>query len=136
MITLAEINAEFEELDDPTDRMTYLVEIGKSLPPLDDRLRTEPNRVLGCQSMVWLVAQERPGTPPTLTTRVLWRLKGEWYIGPGGWGAVMKCSKWAPASSLPKSVESDNPAIPNRNPDMAITLLMAWLTGEAADGFL
>ncbi len=67
MITLAEINAEFEELEDPTDRMTYLVEIGKTLPPLDDRLRTETNRVLGCQSMVWLVANERPGTPPTLT---------------------------------------------------------------------
>ncbi len=67
MITLAEINAEFEELDDPTDRMTYLVEIGKTLPPLDDRLRTEANRVLGCQSMVWLVASERAGTPPTLT---------------------------------------------------------------------
>src|SRR5262245_55440206 len=47
--------------------MTYLVEIGKTLPPLDDRLRTEANRVLGCQSMVWLVASERPGTPPTLT---------------------------------------------------------------------
>lgn len=67
MITLAEITAEFEDLDDPTDRMTYLVEIGKTLPPLDDRLRTEANRVLGCQSMVWLVASERPGTPPTLT---------------------------------------------------------------------
>jgi cysteine desulfurase/selenocysteine lyase len=67
VITLAEINAEFEELDDPTDRMTYLVEIGKTLPPLDDSLRTEANRVLGCQSMVWLVASERPGTPPTLT---------------------------------------------------------------------
>src|SRR5687767_10648749 len=47
--------------------MTYLVEIGKTLPPLDDSLRTEANRVLGCQSMVWLVAKERPGTPPTLT---------------------------------------------------------------------
>src|SRR5262245_47676306 len=47
--------------------MTYLVEIGKTLPPLDDRLRTESNRVLGCQSMVWLVASERHGTPPTLT---------------------------------------------------------------------
>jgi cysteine desulfurase/selenocysteine lyase len=67
VITLAEINAEFEELDDPTDRMTYLVEIGKTLPPLDDRLRSEANRVLGCQSMVWLVASERPGNPSTLT---------------------------------------------------------------------
>jgi cysteine desulfurase/selenocysteine lyase len=66
-VTLAEIVAEFEELDDPTDRLAYLVEIGKTLPPLDDALRTEEHRVLGCQSMVWLVADRRSGPPPTLT---------------------------------------------------------------------
>ncbi|HEX5102387.1 MAG TPA: SufE family protein, partial [Pirellulaceae bacterium] len=66
-ITLAEIIAEFEELDDPADRLAYLVEIGKSLPPLDDAFRTEEHRVLGCQSMVWMVADERKGTPPTLS---------------------------------------------------------------------
>ena len=65
-ITLAEIIAEFEELDDPTDRLSYLVEIGKTLPPLDDVYRTEEHRVLGCQSMVWMVADERPGPPLTL----------------------------------------------------------------------
>ncbi len=68
-ITLAEIVAEFEELDDPTDRLSYLVEIGKTLPPLDEVLHTEEHRVLGCQSMVWLVAEERPGPPPTLKFR-------------------------------------------------------------------
>src|SRR5688500_20036163 len=66
-VTLAEIVAEFEELDDPTDRLAYLVEIGKTLPPLDDSLRTEQSRVLGCQSMVWLVADQRSGLPPTLS---------------------------------------------------------------------
>ena len=66
MISLAEIVAEFEELDDPTDRMTYLVEIGKTLPPFPESARTEDHRVLGCQSMVWLVADERGGNPPTL----------------------------------------------------------------------
>jgi cysteine desulfurase/selenocysteine lyase len=65
-ITLAEIIAEFEELDDPTDRLSYLVEIGKTLPPLEVAFHTEEHRVLGCQSMVWLVAEERPGPPPTL----------------------------------------------------------------------
>jgi cysteine desulfurase/selenocysteine lyase len=67
VISLAEIVAEFEELDDPTDRMTYLVEIGKTLPPFPAAERTEANRVLGCQSMVWLVADQRTGTPPTLS---------------------------------------------------------------------
>ncbi len=65
-ISLAEIIAEFEELDDPTDRLAYLVEIGKTLPPLAAELHTEEHRVLGCQSMVWMVAEERPGPPPTL----------------------------------------------------------------------
>jgi cysteine desulfurase / selenocysteine lyase len=65
-VPLHEIRAEFTELDDPNDRMTYLVEIGQTLPPLDPHLRVEENRVLGCQSMVWLVANQRPGTPTTL----------------------------------------------------------------------
>src|SRR4051812_15012844 len=65
-IPLHEIRAEFAELDDPADRLAYLVEIGKTLPPLDDHLRTEENRVLGCQARVWLTAEERPTQPPVL----------------------------------------------------------------------
>ena len=65
-VPLHEIRAEFVELDDPNDRMTYLVEIGQTLPPLAPHLKTEANRVLGCQSMVWLVAEQVPGDPPQL----------------------------------------------------------------------
>ena len=65
-VPLHEIRAEFAELDDPVDRTTYLIEIGRTLPPLDEHYKTEENRVLGCQARVWLVFQERPGTPPTL----------------------------------------------------------------------
>src|SRR5438046_3327143 len=65
-IPLHEIRAEFAELDDPVDRTTYLIEIGRTLPPLDEHFKTEENRVLGCQARVWLVAEERPGPPQTL----------------------------------------------------------------------
>src|SRR5262245_51736722 len=65
-VPLHEIRAEFAELDDPNDRLTYLVEIGQTLPPLAPHLKTEENRVLGCQSMVWMVAEQVPGDPPTL----------------------------------------------------------------------
>jgi cysteine desulfurase/selenocysteine lyase len=65
-VPLHEIRAEFADLDDPVDRTTYLIEIGRTLPPMDEALKTEENRVLGCQARVWLVPQERPGTPPTL----------------------------------------------------------------------
>src|SRR5438270_13542080 len=65
-VPLHEIRAEFAELDDPVDRTTYLIEIGRALPPLDEHFKTEENRVLGCQARVWLVAEERSGPPRTL----------------------------------------------------------------------
>src|SRR4051794_13454792 len=65
-VPLHEIRAEFAELDDPVDRTTYLIEVGRTLPPLDERFKSEENRVLGCQARVWLVAEERHGPPRTL----------------------------------------------------------------------
>src|SRR5215831_17336565 len=65
-VPLHEIRAEFAELDDPVDRTTYLIEIGRTLPPLEEHFKTEENRVLGCQARVWLIAEERPGPPLTL----------------------------------------------------------------------
>ena len=65
-VPLHEIRAEFQELDDPVDRTTYLIEVGRTLPPLAEHLKTEENRVLGCQARVWLLPQERPGPPKTL----------------------------------------------------------------------
>jgi cysteine desulfurase/selenocysteine lyase len=61
-VPLHEIRAEFADLDDPVDRTTYLIEIGRTLPPMDEALKTEENRVLGCQARVWLVPQELNGT--------------------------------------------------------------------------
>src|SRR5437762_11146395 len=65
-VPLHEIRAEFAELDDPVARATYLIEIGRTLPPLDEHLKTEENRVLGCQARVWLVGEARSGPPRTL----------------------------------------------------------------------
>ncbi len=65
-VPLHEIRAEFAELDDQVDRTTYLIEVGRTLPPLEEHLKTEVNRVLGCQARVWLSAKERPGPPTTL----------------------------------------------------------------------
>ncbi len=60
---IEEICEDFEDLDDPTDQMQYLIEMGQALPGLDAQHKTEPNRVQGCQSNVWLIArpdEERP----------------------------------------------------------------------------
>ena len=49
-----EIIDEFEMFDDWMDRYEYLIELGKSLPVIDDQLKVEDNIIKGCQSKVWL----------------------------------------------------------------------------------
>lgn len=48
---------EFSSLNDWFDKYERLIEIGKSLPVLDEQFRTEKNALLGCQSQVWISAQ-------------------------------------------------------------------------------
>lgn len=57
----ARICEEFALFEDPRDRLEYLIELGRNLPPLDDAAKTEANRVRGCQSQVWLVAHYDAG---------------------------------------------------------------------------
>ena len=47
---------EFSFFSDWTERYQYLIDLGRKLPPFPDALRTEDNKVHGCQSQVWLVA--------------------------------------------------------------------------------
>jgi cysteine desulfuration protein SufE len=55
--TLSDITADFALLDDWEDRYRYLIELGRTLPPLPDALRTEANKVRGCASQVWLATR-------------------------------------------------------------------------------
>lgn len=50
----------FELLGSWEERYQYLIELGKELPPLSEAERSEANRVRGCMSQVWLVADEDP----------------------------------------------------------------------------
>ena len=56
-----ELIADFELFDDWMDRYQYLIDLGRRLPELPDELRTEENRIRGCQSQVWFVAEEKDG---------------------------------------------------------------------------
>jgi cysteine desulfuration protein SufE len=47
---------EFSFFSDWTERYQYLIDLGRKLPPFPDALKTEANKVQGCQSLVWLVA--------------------------------------------------------------------------------
>jgi cysteine desulfuration protein SufE len=44
-------------LDDWEDRYRYLIELGQSLPRLEEAERNAANKVNGCMSQVWLVAE-------------------------------------------------------------------------------
>jgi cysteine desulfuration protein SufE len=47
---------EFAFFGDWSERYQYLIDLGRKLPPLPAAQRTEEHRLLGCQSMVWIVA--------------------------------------------------------------------------------
>jgi cysteine desulfuration protein SufE len=50
------IAEEFGYFSDWSERYQYLIDLGRKLPPFPDELKTEEHRLLGCQSMVWIVA--------------------------------------------------------------------------------
>src|SRR5664279_3179955 len=59
--TEKEIIEEFALFDSWDDKYEYIIDMGKKLPPLDPKYKTDENRVRGCQSSVWLVADDRDG---------------------------------------------------------------------------
>ena len=56
-----EIIDAFALFDDWTDRYQYIIDLGKGLEDLPQDLKTEDNRLKGCQSQVWIVTEERDG---------------------------------------------------------------------------
>ena len=49
-----EIIDEFSMFDDWMERYEYIIELGKSLPLINDAYKLESNLISGCQSKVWL----------------------------------------------------------------------------------
>lgn len=47
---------EFSQFTDWSDKYEYLIDLGKALPALDEKYKTEFHLVKGCQSKVWLHA--------------------------------------------------------------------------------
>lgn len=57
-----EIIEKFSMLDGDMEMMIgYLMELGEKLPEMPESLKTEDNIVKGCQSKVWLTADEEEG---------------------------------------------------------------------------
>src|SRR6187551_1361310 len=56
-----EIIDEFSLFDSWDDKYEYIIDLGKKLAPLNDKYKKDENKVKGCQSTVWLVADYRDG---------------------------------------------------------------------------
>lgn len=65
--SLEEIFEEFADLD-REDQSQYLLELGDDLPSFPADARTELNRVHGCQSQVWLIAETSDAGPEAAFT--------------------------------------------------------------------
>ena len=52
-----EIVDEFSMFDDWMQRYEYIIELGKSLPLIKERYKTDDNLIKGCQSKVWVHAE-------------------------------------------------------------------------------
>ncbi|MFZ7145927.1 MAG: SufE family protein [Bacteroidota bacterium] len=52
---------DFELFDEWAEKYQYIIELGQKLPPLDDKYKTEENKIKGCQSSVWLNAYSKDG---------------------------------------------------------------------------
>jgi cysteine desulfuration protein SufE len=54
-MSIAELADNFAALEDWEDRYKYLIDLGNTLPVMDDSLKSEASKVRGCMSQVWLV---------------------------------------------------------------------------------
>lgn len=54
-----EIIEEFSFYEDWSDKYEYIIELGKALEPLSDEHKVDDNIIKGCQSKVWITAEEQ-----------------------------------------------------------------------------
>ena len=54
-----EIVEEFSLFDSWDDKYEYIIDLGKRLEPLEDKYKIDENKVRGCQSTVYLVADHK-----------------------------------------------------------------------------
>ncbi len=55
------IKEDFELFDDEIEKYEYIVDIGRSLEPLDESEKIDKYLIEGCTSNVWLICEKRDG---------------------------------------------------------------------------
>lgn len=59
--TIDQLINEFNQFDDWMDKYNYLIEMGRSVPLIDETQKTDANLIVGCQSRVWLSSEYKDG---------------------------------------------------------------------------
>ncbi|WP_396594246.1 SufE family protein [Brevundimonas sp. R86498] len=90
---LAELVEDFEVLEDWEQRLAYVIDLGKALPPLPEADRTEANKVPGCAAQVWL-AGDRNGE------RLLFRADSDSAISRGNVALLLRLYSDQPAREI------------------------------------
>ena len=65
-MSIDELLETFDSLEDWEERCDYLIDLGFELPELPAEYKTDENRVRGCQSIVWLVADVKTNGSPII----------------------------------------------------------------------
>jgi cysteine desulfuration protein SufE len=58
---LRELTENFALFDDWEERYKYLIDLGKTLPPMEEGLKNDHTFVRGCTSKVWMVCEKNKG---------------------------------------------------------------------------
>lgn len=56
-----EIIEEFEMFEDWMGKYEYLIDLGKSMPVIEEKYKTENKLIKGCQSQVWMHSELKDG---------------------------------------------------------------------------
>lgn len=56
-----ELVEEFQYFDNWMDRYQYIIDLGRRLPEFPSAERNEKNKIKGCQSQVWFIAEKSAG---------------------------------------------------------------------------
>jgi cysteine desulfuration protein SufE len=88
-----EIIEEFSLFGDWMEKYEYIIELGKSLPLIDPSLQDEDHLIRGCQSRVWLNAEEKDGI-------VLYTADSEAVITKGIIALLVRVLNQQPASEI------------------------------------
>ena len=52
---------DFSLFDSWMDKYEYIIQLGKELPPIEEKYKTDENLIRGCQAQVWLHADYKDG---------------------------------------------------------------------------